>query len=304
LVALVGLPLAAVAVALCAYAAMDRTNGQIVSSGEVRRYLVYAPPSYDPARAAPLVISLHGGAMWPTNHRWLTHWNELADEAGFIVVYPQGRGQPRHWRIGTEPGADDDAALDAAFISDLIDALEAEYNIDPSRIYANGFSNGGGMTFVLSCELSDRIAAVGLVGAAHFVPWDWCEDPRPTPMIAFHGEADAMAPYGGGPTALFDVPFPSIADWTGNWAARNRCGGEPVRSRISPHVRRTAYTDCAGDAAVALYTIEGGGHQWPGGRTIGKRMLGPNTDEIDATAVMWDFFRRHPARQRQTPGTQ
>ena len=53
---------------------------------------------------------------------------------------------------------------DVRFISELIDKLEAAYNIDPARIYANGFSNGGGMAFVLSCTLSDRIAAVGMVG--------------------------------------------------------------------------------------------------------------------------------------------
>ena len=72
----------------------------------------------------------------------------------------------------------------------LIDALQARYNIDPRRVYADGLSNGGGMAFVLSCTLSDRIAAVGLVGSAQLLPWEWCQDERPVPMVNFHGTAD------------------------------------------------------------------------------------------------------------------
>ena len=89
--------------------------------------------------------------------------------------------------MGREPGL----ARDVRFISELIDKLEAAYNIDPTRIYANGLSNGGGMAFVLSCTLSDRIAAVGMVGAAQTLPWSWCTDRRPVPMIAvsWHGRS-------------------------------------------------------------------------------------------------------------------
>src|SRR2546427_6141259 len=65
-------------------------------------------------------------------------------------------------------------------------------------VYANGLSKGGGMSFALSCTLSDRIAAVGMVGAALLLPFSWCTDLRPVPMIAFHGTADAAAPYTGG----------------------------------------------------------------------------------------------------------
>src|SRR5205807_1426075 len=77
---------------------------------------------------------------------------------------------PRVWRVGS------DFAKDVRFISEMIDKLEAAYNIDPARIYANGFSNGGGMAFVLSCTMSDRIAAVGMVGTAQTLPWSWCTE--------------------------------------------------------------------------------------------------------------------------------
>ena len=79
-----------------------------------------------------------------------------------------------------------------AFISDLIDKLAAEHNVDPARIFVNGLSQGGGMSFALSCELPERVAAVGLVAAAHFLPFEWCGDRRPKPMIRFSGAARAM----------------------------------------------------------------------------------------------------------------
>jgi pimeloyl-ACP methyl ester carboxylesterase len=116
----------------------------------------------------------------------ISQWNLVADENGFIVVYPEGTGfGPKSWEmtgIETPP-----RMPDVTFISDLIDKLAASYNIDKTRIYANGMSNGGGMAFVLSCTMSDRIAAVGMVSAGLDPGWSWCTDHRPVPVIAFHG---------------------------------------------------------------------------------------------------------------------
>jgi polyhydroxybutyrate depolymerase len=119
----------------------------------------------------------------------VSQWNKAADAHGFIVVYPAGEGGgPKTWLMR---GRRTPSRMpDVIFISELIDKLGASYNIDPTRIYANGLSNGGGMAFALSCTLSDRIAAIGAVAAAETLPWSWCMDLRPVPMIAFHGTAD------------------------------------------------------------------------------------------------------------------
>src|SRR4051812_5035774 len=143
----------------------------------------------------------------------VSEWNRLADSQRFIVVYPSGTGTPRIWHAGRGPRL----MKDVRFIADLIDKLEADYNIDPQRIYANGLSNGGGMSFVLSCTLSDRIAAVGLVAAAQTLPWSWCTDRRAVPMIAFHGTADPMVAYDGGASWTSPQPFPSVPKWAANW---------------------------------------------------------------------------------------
>ena len=144
-------------------------NGTIASSGEKREYVLYVPGSYDPAKPSPLIITLHGAAVGPTAQMGISRWNRVADKHCFIVVYPSGLTSGVGLAGGTLPvwPMEPEAILkaDVTFISELIDKLEAAYNIDPARIYVNGFSNGGGMAFALSCALSHRIAAVGTVAA-------------------------------------------------------------------------------------------------------------------------------------------
>jgi polyhydroxybutyrate depolymerase len=303
----IGLPVALVLIAAASVYVLDRTSGTIVSSGQKRTYLLHVPRSYDRTRPTPLVISMHGAAGWPAQQMNLSRWNRLAESQGFIVVYPSGSDVPRIWHADGGTGL----AGDVRFISDLIDTLEAAYNIDPTRIYANGISNGGGMAFVLSCALSDRIAAVGMVAAAQQLPWSWCTDPRPVPMIAFHGTADRFVPYDGGQSpALWYPPgvppdlFPSVSTWTANWARRNQCGTNPAESAVAADVTRLEYTDCADDAAVVLYTVRGGGHSWPGGKPLPEWMVGPTSPSIDATSLMWAFFREHQLHQPPDKGVE
>ncbi|MEX1128740.1 MAG: PHB depolymerase family esterase [Vicinamibacterales bacterium] len=292
---LIGLPVTLAVGEAVAFHVRNRNNGSMISSGELREYLLYVPSSYDRTRATPLVISMHGGALWPAAQMAVSQWNDVADREGFLVVYPSGVAGdgPGHWRTG---GAG--LMKEVRFISELIDTLSATYHIDPARIYADGLSNGGGMAFVLSCALADRIAAVGMVAAAHLAPWSSCTEPAPMPMIAFHGTADTATPYHGGKSWTAPSPFPDIPTWTANWARRNRCASSPVASAPAADVRRLEYTGCAGDAAVVLYTIEGGGHTWPGGGSLPEWFSGPTSHSIDASSEMWAFFREHRLSRR------
>lgn len=300
-VVIVGFPLVVILVAIAWISVLDRTNGSIVSSGETREYLLHVPSSYDPAKRTPLVISLHAGATWPAHQMNLSHWNRLADEHDFIVVYPAGTpvlfDVVRIWRTTSE-----DVMKDIQFISELIDTLEAGYNIDPARIYANGMSLGGGMAFAVSCALSDRIAALGTVAAAQSLPAGWCTSSRPLPMIVFHGDADGIVPYDGGPLGDPFNPvkpvYPAVWDWVASWAERNRCAAGPVDSAVAPDVVRIEYQDCADGAAVLLYTLVGGGHSWPGGKPPPEWRVGATNTSIDATSAMWAFYLEHPLQQR------
>jgi polyhydroxybutyrate depolymerase len=288
---LVSLPSLVALVEAVSFHGRNRNTGSLVSGGETREYLLHVPKGYDATTPTALVISLHGGALWPAAQRDLSRWNALADEEGFIVVYPAGAGRIRSriWHVNRGPGL----PRDVQFIADLIDTLRAAYNIDPERIYANGLSNGAGMAFVLSCTLADRIAAVGLVASALLLPWEWCAEPRPMPMIAFHGTADPITPYHGGVTWVAPTPFPDVPAFVAKWARRNGCATSPRDSTVASDVSLLAYLrgDCA--AAVALYTVKGGGHAWPGGQPVPEWFAGPTTRSIDATRLMWGFFREH-----------
>ena len=136
LLIMVGLPVVLIAAVSVSF--LNRTNGTIVSSGQKREYLLYVPKSYHRSKPTPLVISMHGAALWPAHQMNLSGWNRLADEHGFIVVYPSGSGVPQIWHLDRGAGL----KRDVSFISELIETLEAAYSIDPARIYANGISNG------------------------------------------------------------------------------------------------------------------------------------------------------------------
>jgi len=292
--ALISLPAMLVLVDAVAFYDRNRNNGAMLSSGERREYLLHVPKSYAHGRPTPLVISMHAAGLWPAAQMETSRWNEAADEQGFIVVYPSGVGGdgPRIWRADHEAGL----MKEVQFISELIDTLEANYSIDPTRIYANGLSNGGGMAFVLSCRLSDRIAAVGMVAAAHLLPSNWCADRRPVPMVAFHGTADPVTPYHGGKSWAAPRPFPDIPTWTASWAERDRCGPKPTESVVATDVTRIEYPGCADGTAVVLYAVQGGGHTWPGGSLLPEWMVGRNSNGVDATSLMWAFFQEHPLR--------
>ncbi len=272
------------------YFQINRTNGEIISSGTKRSFLLFVPPSYDPNMPIPLVISIHGYAEWPAHQMEITHWNQMASDQNFIVVYPSGTGFPKHWFAGNQ----DDNLLDVQFIEDLIDHLQQEYKIDNDRIYANGLSNGGGMSFMLACKLSNRIAAFGGVSGAYLLPWEDCNPKRPIPAILFHGTEDPIVPFEGGPSKAFDIPFPDITDWVKNLADQNNCDKKNIEPLHQKDVSEIHYYDCENNADIKFYIITQGGHSWPGGEPLPKFIVGNTTQSIDATALMWEFFKLHP----------
>jgi polyhydroxybutyrate depolymerase len=287
---LLWLPAAWALVAGVSFDIHNRDNGMIISSGESRSFLLHVPDGLDLDRPVPLIISLHGAAAWPAWQRDVSGWNALADEEGFIVVYPaalRSNGGPRAWNIHRPAHID----RDIQFIADLIDTLEARYNIDAARIYVNGLSAGAGMSFVLSCTLGDRIAAVGMVSSALLLPAHWCRNPQPMPMMAFHGTADRLAPYHGGKSIVGPQPFHDVAAFTAAWARRNGCAPHPTEAMVASTITRRTFTECTADASVVLHTIHGGGHTWPGGMPDAEWFLGPTSQAIDATSELWTFFR-------------
>lgn len=269
--------------------ARNRSSGFITVGEWKRGYVLHVPSGHDYSGPAPLVISLHGAGLWGAAQRDISRWNDLADAEGFVVAYPSGvgRASPRVWSPNPGPRL----MRDVEFITRLIDTLAARYDVDPDRVYVNGLSNGGGMTFALSCLAPERVAAAGIVAGALTHPWDLCAGAPTLPVVVIHAIGDPVVPYEGGQTWVGPRPFPNIPDWVGQWAKRNGCDAPPRDSTLSATVAHRQYSGCAGRADVVLYTIHGDGHVWPGGGPLPRWLVGADNRSLDATNAMWEFFR-------------
>ena len=268
---------------------VGQSSHEIEWQGTSRHYRLYIPSSYDPTQPVPLVLSLHGFASNPGQQEMFSQWNAVADEENFIVAYPQGTSFPLRWNSGLFAGSGR-GADDVAFLSDLIDHLVETYCIDESRVYINGLSNGAGMSHRFACAMADKVAAFGGVAGAYNTFEGSCEPSRPVPTILFHGTDDAIVPYGGNE----EQGFPSVADFAADWAERNGCDATAIAiDELEGDVSGVRYTDCDDDADVVFYTIDGGGHTWPGGEPIPAFIAGTTSDDINASETMWDFFEQY-----------
>ncbi len=270
----------------------------LISRGRERCYHLYVPPGYDASDPVPVVVSMHGFLSNPISHGEISLWHKLADREGFLVVYPQGTSFPQRWQAHSDWSAE--GVDDVQFFRDLADDVSAVAAVDRSRVYVNGFSNGGGMSVRIGCEASEEVAAIGTVAGA-VVDLQDCGPSRPVPLMAFHGTEDPIVPYEGGslrgralrlgaastgaPPALLGAE-----DWVATWAEQNGCA--PVPAVIPPQgdVRGIRYVECDEGAEVVFFQTVGGGHTWPGGTPI--PIVGKTSRAIDATGEMWEFFQR------------
>jgi len=266
--------------------------------GEVRCYSLYTPSGYDPDNPPPVVFSFHGFASNPVSQAWITGWHRLAEKEGFLVVYPQGTNFPQRWNSGSTWNAT--SSDDVQFFQEMLNDIAAFTPYDTAKVYVNGFSNGGGMTMRLACEATDQITAVGTVAAAVVVSLD-CDPSGPLPLMAFHGTGDPVVNYEGFgmqyPLLRFGagvthapVEFYGAEEWTALWAGNNGCDPNPTELPASGGVSGVQYSSCDEGADVIFYTIDGGGHTWPGGFPL--IITGKTTNDIKATNELWQFFQQ------------
>lgn len=276
-------------------------EGSLVWDARTRTYLVYIPAQYDAEKPTALVIVLHGGGANAKNAQRMTGFSDYADLKGFIVVYPNGTGSLPDRRLTWNAGNCCGYALrnnmdDVGFIRALVDKLQEEYTIDPDRIYATGISNGGMMVYRLACELSDKIAAIAPVAGAMNVPT--CLAMRPVSVIAFHGTEDKYVLYNGGwPLKYHDRherKDASVASAMDYWVMRDACAPRPQEMERGL-ARFKTWSPCVEGTEVALVTITGGGHAWPGS-TATNLWTDKSLGGISATREMWGFFERHPKK--------
>jgi polyhydroxybutyrate depolymerase len=266
---------------------------QITVGGQVRTYHLYRPANL--STSAPLVVMLHGGFGTGAQAEQAYGWDQQADAAGFLVAYPDGLN--RAWNVGGGccgvPAQN--SVDDVGFLTAMVRQIQAGTDgvtVDAHRIYATGISNGGMMAYTLACR-TDIFAAIGPDSATQLGE---CPGPRPLSVIHIHGTADHNIPYNGGQgqgPGHIDGPSAPAVDAT--WRGIDGCAAPVVTTQ--PPVT-TSIATCPGGRAIELITIDGAGHQWPGGHpnTVGENLLhlDPPSPALNATTVIWDFFGKHP----------
>ena len=244
-------------------------------SGIERSYLVHIPPSAQ--RPAPVVLVFHGGGGRPEGIERNTGMDEVADQNGFITVYPAGAirasGRGGSWNVGGSSSPS--SANDVAFVRAIMADLERNVSIDRARVYATGLSMGGVFAYRLACQMSDTIAAIAPV-AATMVERS-CAPSSPVAVLHIHGAEDDRIPISGGRGELTAAnrTWPAPQQGLSFWSRFDRCAREPARSDEGSE-SCTTYGQCR--ATVEYCVISGGGHAWPSG----------------ASEQIWAFFAAHP----------
>lgn len=254
------------------------------ADGTERTYRLAIPRAYDPDEPAPLILNLHGSGSNAVQQSVYSDLPRRAGAKGYVVVTPDAIAA--NWQL-TATGTDDD------FLNALLDDIEASYCIDLDRVHAAGMSLGAWKAALEGCQHPDRFASIALV-TVEVHP----NDCGPTAVVAFHGTADRTVPYGEGADPGIEVTgpnagLPGARANIAQWAKAAGCDPTPRTERIGDDVEHRTFEGCDAGTGVELYSIEGGGHTWPGAEIT----IGPTTQTIDATDLALGWFAAHPMRR-------
>lgn len=281
---------------------------QAIQVGSLKRtYVSYVPGAIDMRNPIPLVVVLHGsGIDGATIRRWTGYgFDRLADQHHFAVAYPDGVGNG--WNdlstINTFPAKKQNVD-DVSFLKQLIATYREQYAIDVTRVYAFGYSNGGGMIFRIAAQAPSLFKRVMTVGTALPVAGNrlYPFTSATPPLLMINGTADPIIPYAGGKIWLFGQNRGSVvsAQQTAEEFANTHAGTEVSEKSVLPHkmvedptlVTRQIWTN-QGQPVVQLYSVIGGGHVVPQPWANFPRFMGARTHDIDAITLAADFFDLH-----------
>jgi polyhydroxybutyrate depolymerase len=300
----------------------------LTHDGIERHYRYYIAKTL--ANNPPLVILLHGGTQGMTKifrrHAGATkEWPLLAEEAGFLLVVPNGTsqrngsgsGNRQNWNdcratiAGNGAGA---TADDVGFIRALVSELESNFAIDRNAVYATGASNGGMMSYRLATELGDVIAGVAVFIANRPADNECPPAVTPVPIMIVNGSEDPMMPWAGGEIMGGGGAVLSTAATLDYWLAVNRADRQAAQPEPLPdhnprdgsHVVRTRYPAGHGGAEVLFYAVQGGGHNMPHAehvvpRILRKTLIGKQNRDFDSVRAAWQFLSRQRLRRPPAP---
>ena len=275
---------------------------ELTRDGLPRSALAVVPEELD--GPAPVIFVLHGVIETGEIIRAVTdrRFEALGAEHGWATVYPSAF--LRVWNIGEGPGA---ARLlpprdDLGYLDAVLDAVAAEVEIDRSRVFAAGFSQGGIMSLAWACKRPGKLRAIAVMGMALPAMFaDDCAADPPQGVLLAHATRDQVVPFGGGALLSGPLAFMTLLSHSASvdfFRGLAGCSGEVDTAFHDRHDDRTAvirrtWTECA-RGAVEAWRIEGGGHRWPNGlpESPFAEFVGPVTHEFDGSAAAFAFFSR------------
>ncbi|MBM4421567.1 MAG: hypothetical protein FJ034_08325 [Chloroflexi bacterium] len=271
-----------------ASAAPGDTQVSIESGGVARQFYVHVPARYTGDRAVPLVVDLHPFLNFATGdaadiQRKASGWLELADSEGFIVVHPIGID--RAWNLGT-CCTESREVDDVGFVLAVVERLKQTACIDPKRVYATGYSNGGGLSYLLACRAADVFAAVAPASfdlVEEILP---CTPSRPIAQISFRGVSDPVVPFAGGnpPPPPSSYPLDPLhflgAEGTfARWAEIDGCTDAAAEAPGTADWKCRAHSSCAAGTTATLCSGE----------------TATSSGHVQGNAALaWDVLSRHP----------
>ncbi|AXK72480.1 poly(3-hydroxybutyrate) depolymerase [Lysobacter sp. TY2-98] len=278
---------------------------EIQHDGITRLYRVHVPHGYRAGQPMPMLVALHGGGGdmdWQADDS--KYGLITASEAhGFIAVFPNGfsrmpGGHLATWNAGRCCAAARDRNVDdVGFIRSVVDNVEHQLDVDHSRVYATGMSNGGMMAYRLACDAADVFRAIAPVAGTDNTAR--CAPSRPVAIAHFHARDDDHVLFNGGAGAeafrdrSMVTDFTSVPATIDRWTRYDGCSAPPRRVLSVPGAYCELRAPCNGGAQVQLCVTETGAHSWPGGH---KDRGEPASQAISANDVMWRFFESLPPR--------
>jgi polyhydroxybutyrate depolymerase len=248
------------------------SSQQLVSGRRQRVYRLFVPPGYDGRQRLPLVLDLHGSGGNSAGQARTSGLEALSGTEQFLVATLDAEGG--RWNVPVQDSRPDDVA----YVGDVIAHVAARVCTDETRVYATGFSGGARMSSLLGCKLGSRLAAIAPVSGLR-LPAEPC-DSRPVPVLTFHGLADPQNTYDGHAAGRGAEWLESVPDALAGWARHNGCDGAPILEDEPGPLSTMRYAGCDAGSEVRIIRIDGLGHRW-------------SREEVDATSVMWQFFKSH-----------
>ena len=285
----------------------------IQSGGITLSYQIHIPIGYDPSQTVPLVFVIHGGGGNGKQILMGTKFDLKADAEKFIVVAPDG--VDNNWNDGRGSTARGETTAsvtkndDVAFIKELLTEIKQSYNIDTKRIYTAGVSNGAMMSQRMICDAPGIFAAVGAMsGPMRTQTVETCKGTAS--VVGIQGTDDPFFPIEDGngiptfPLVLrrnAEQTVITVAEIASIWVQKNTCTATPVITAVptvvqdGTSVTKYTYTGCSNSTAVEYYIVKGMGHGWPPNTNAKtENLAGPTSGNINATDVVWSFFKLHP----------